>query len=63
MNLIPEGTSKDTMYLAAIHKAILQINSAAPEQKEKSALWLRENGFEVAVSQKGVTNGLHPNLV
>lgn len=45
MNLIPEGTSKDTMYLAAIHKAILCLRSATPEQKAISRAWLSDNGF------------------
>ena len=48
MQINPIGNTKETRYLAAVHKAILQLNKPTPEQKAKSAQWLCANGFERA---------------
>lgn len=36
----------ETVFWAGIHKAILGLNAATQEQKEKSAAWLVEHGFK-----------------
>ena len=39
----------ENVFWASVHKAILQINSASPEQKEKSRKWLIDNGFKTTM--------------
>lgn len=36
----------ETVWLAGVHKAILGISSATPEQRERSGKWLVEQGFQ-----------------
>jgi hypothetical protein len=36
--------SSDFVFWVSVHKAILQLNSATNEQKDKSFSWLLENG-------------------
>ena len=35
----------ETVWWAGVHKAILGISSATPEQRERSGKWLVEHGF------------------
>lgn len=35
----------ETVFWAGVHKAIIGINSATKEQKDRSAAWLIEHGF------------------
>ncbi len=37
----------ELIFWAAIHKTIIDIESAPMELKEKSAIWLIENGYSV----------------
>lgn len=37
----------DLVFWAGVHKAIMYLNAATPEQKEKSMNWLIENDFKV----------------
>ena len=38
-------SDNDLVFWAGVHKAILAINAASPEQKEQSADWLLDHGF------------------
>ncbi len=37
--------SNELVFWAGVHKAVLRIDSATKEQREKSAKWLLDNGF------------------
>ena len=37
------------IFWAGVHKAILHINSATPEQKDNSAKWLISHGFSTEI--------------
>ncbi len=41
--------SSEMVFWAAIHKTILNINSATEEQKARSAEWLLRNGFTTEI--------------
>ncbi len=42
----------ETVFWAAVHKAIICINSATAGEKERSARWLIEHGFSVGISME-----------
>ncbi len=44
--------SNETVFWAAVHKAIISINSATAEEKERSARWLLEHGFYPGLSME-----------
>lgn len=44
-----EVTSDEKIFWAGIHKAILQIKSITPEQRERSEKWLQEHGFKTNI--------------
>lgn len=43
--------SSDLALWTGVHKTILLINSATPEQKERSAAWLKKHGFSPRIEQ------------